>query len=94
MQTEEIGKLAAFLGAGRTKKGDKIDLAVGIMFPKKVGDYIEKGETIATILANNKEKGEQAAKELLKLLEFSSSKVEPLPLIYYKVSREGIEKLF
>ncbi len=94
MQTEEIGKLAAFLGAGRTKKGDKIDLAVGIMFPKKIGDYIEKGETIATILANNKEKGEQAAKELLKLLEFSSSKVEPLPLIYYKVSREGIEKLF
>ncbi len=94
METEEIGKLAAFLGAGRTKKGDKIDLAVGIMFPKKVGDYIEKGETVATILANDKEKGEQAAKELLKLLEFSSNKVEPLPLIYYKVSREGIEKLF
>ena len=94
MQTEEIGKLAAFLGAGRTKKGDKIDLAVGIMFPKKVGDYIKKGETVATILANDKEKGEQAAKELLKLLEFSSNKVEPLPLIYYKVSREGIEKLF
>ncbi len=94
MQTEEIGKLAAFLGAGRTKKGDKIDLAVGIMFPKKVGDYIEKGETIATILANDKEKSEQAAKELLKLLEFSNSKVEQLPLIYYKVSREGIEKLF
>ena len=94
MQTEEIGKLAAFLGAGRTKKGDKIDLAVGIMFPKKVGDYIEKGETIATILANDKEKGEQAAKELLKLLEFSNSKVEPLPLIYYKVSRKKKKKLF
>jgi len=94
IKTEEIGKLAAFLGAGRTKKGDKIDLAVGIMFPKKVGDYIKEGEAIATILANNKEKGEKAAKELLKLIEFSPSKVEPLPLIYYRISKEGVEKLF
>jgi pyrimidine-nucleoside phosphorylase len=94
METEEIGKLAAFLGAGRTKKGDKIDLAVGIIFPKKVGYRVEKGETIATILANNKEKGEKAVDSLLKLVKFSENEVKPLPLIYYKISKEGIEKLF
>ncbi len=94
METENIGKLAAFLGAGRMKKGDKIDLAVGIMFPKKVGDRVEKGETIATILANDKSKGEEAAEKLLSLIRFSENPVKELPLIYYKVSEKGVEKLF
>ncbi len=94
METENIGKLAAFLGAGRMKKGDKIDLAVGIMFPKKVGDRVEKGETIATILANDKSKGEEAAEKLLSLIRFSKNPVKELPLIYYKVSEKGVEKLF
>ncbi len=94
IETEEVGKLAAFLGAGRIRKGDKINLAVGITFPKKVGDFVSKGEAIATILSDSKEKGETAAKELLKLIAFSKNMVKHLPLIYYKVSKEGIEKLF
>ncbi|NIA11631.1 MAG: pyrimidine-nucleoside phosphorylase, partial [Nitrospiraceae bacterium] len=73
IETESVGKLAAFLGAGRMKKSDKINLAVGIMFPKKVGDLVSKGKTIATILADNKEKGETAARELLKLITFKQS---------------------
>ncbi len=94
METEEIGKLAAFLGAGRMKKGDKINLAVGIMLPKKVGNFVKKGEDIATILSDDREKGKEAAKELLKLIEFSKNPVKPLPLIYYKISKAGEEKLF
>ncbi len=94
MQTEDIGKLAAFLGAGRIKKEDPIDLSVGILFPKKVGDKIEKGETIATILANDKKKGKEAAQKLLTLIELSERPVKELPLIYYKVSGGGVEKLF
>ncbi len=94
METEAIGKLAAFLGAGRTKKGDKINLAVGIILPKKVGDFVKKGEQIATILSDDKDKGETAAKKLLELIKFSKNPVKPLPLVYYKISKEGIEKLF
>ncbi len=94
MQTENIGKLAAFLGAGRMKKGDKIDLSVGIKFPKKVGDRIEKGEKIATILANDESKGKEAAKKLMELIELSENSVKELPLIYYRVSAEGVKKLF
>ncbi len=94
MQTESIGKLAAFLGAGRMKKGDKIDLSVGIKFPKKVGDRIEKGEKIATILANDESKGKEAAKKLMELIELSENSVKELPLIYYRVSAEGVKKLF
>ena len=92
IETEEVGKLAAFLGAGRTKKGEKIDLSVGILFPKKVGDFVKKGDKIAEILSNDMEKGEEAKKRLLKLIELKENKVQPLPLIYYRVSEEGIKK--
>jgi pyrimidine-nucleoside phosphorylase len=94
IKTEEVGKLAAFLGAGRMKKEDKINLAVGIIFPKKVEDHINNGEEIATILTDDKEKGLVAVEKLLCLIKFSKNPVKPLPLIYYKVSKEGVEKLF
>ena len=92
IETEKIGELAAFLGAGRTKKGEKIDLSVGILFPKKVGDFVEKGEKIAEILSNNIKKGEAAKRRLSKLIELKKNKVQPLPLIYYRVSEEGTKK--
>ncbi|MBU3170523.1 pyrimidine-nucleoside phosphorylase [Clostridium estertheticum] len=52
MVADEIGIAAMLLGAGRATKEDKIDLAVGFMLRKKVGDKVEKGETIITIYAN------------------------------------------
>lgn len=94
MSTREIGELANFLGAGRTKKEDKIDLSVGIILPVKIGDRIEDSQTIATILSNDREKGEEASKRLIDLIEISEKKVESPPLIYYRVSKEGIEKLY
>ena len=64
LNAEDIGRLACFLGAGRIKKEDKIDMAVGIKLNKKVGDNVEKNELLATIYANSKEKGEVARKKL------------------------------
>ncbi|MBU3157130.1 pyrimidine-nucleoside phosphorylase [Clostridium estertheticum] len=52
MVADEIGIAAMLLGAGRATKEDKIDLAVGLMLRKKVGDKVEKGETLITIYAN------------------------------------------
>ncbi|MBX4263231.1 pyrimidine-nucleoside phosphorylase [Clostridium estertheticum] len=52
MVADEIGIAAMLLGAGRATKEDKIDLAVGLMLRKKVGDKIEKGEPILTIYSN------------------------------------------
>ena len=49
---DEIGIAAMLLGAGRATKEDKIDLAVGLVLCKKVGDKIEKGETLVTIYSN------------------------------------------
>ncbi|MBM0751994.1 pyrimidine-nucleoside phosphorylase [Staphylococcus epidermidis] len=51
----EIGVASMMLGAGRQTKEDVIDLGVGIVLNKKVGEHVEKGENILTIHTNNKE---------------------------------------
>ena len=52
------------MGAGRIKKEDKIDMAVGIVLNKKVGDLVKTGDLIATIYSNDLERGEKVKKEL------------------------------
>ena len=64
LRADEIGKLSVFLGAGRIKKEDKIEEEVGIQLNKKVGERVNKGEVVACIHANNKEKAEIAVEKL------------------------------
>ncbi|AIX09582.1 Pyrimidine-nucleoside phosphorylase [Bacillus subtilis] len=59
---DEIGVAAMLLGAGRATKEDEIDLAVGIMLHKKVGDKVEKGEPLVTLYANRENVDEVIAK--------------------------------
>ena len=49
---DEVAKYVCGLGAGRIRKEDKIDMAVGVVLHKKAGDRMEKGEVIATIYSN------------------------------------------
>ncbi|PEY29526.1 pyrimidine-nucleoside phosphorylase [Bacillus cereus] len=49
---DEIGIAAMLLGAGRATKEDEIDLAVGLMLRKKVGEVVKEGEPLVTIHAN------------------------------------------
>ncbi|EGG37837.1 pyrimidine-nucleoside phosphorylase [Paenibacillus sp. HGF5] len=49
---DEIGTAAMLLGAGRATKESEIDLAVGLMLNKKVGDTVKKGDSLVTIHAN------------------------------------------
>ena len=74
----EIGKLSRKLGAGRLSKDDNIDLSVGIILNHKVGDYVNKGDTLATILYNEKEITDE---EFLSSYKFSKEKVELPKLI-------------
>ena len=74
----EIGKLSRKLGAGRLSKDDNIDLSVGIILKHKVGDYVNKGDTLATILYNEKEITDE---EFLSSYKFSKEKVELPKLI-------------
>lgn len=64
LKAEEVGKISVNLGAGRIRKEDRIDNSVGIILEKKIGDKVQKGETLAYIHANEEEKGREASKKL------------------------------
>lgn len=51
---DDIGLAAMHLGAGRATKDEQIDLGVGIVLKKKVGDSVKKGEPLAEIHTNGK----------------------------------------
>ncbi len=59
----DIGKAAMRLGAGRETKEDKVDLDVGLDLHKKIGSYVKKGESIATLYV--RQKGIEEAKQLI-----------------------------
>jgi len=77
----EIGRIVCNLGAGRLTKEDTIDMTAGIIMHKKVGDYVEKGEKIITIYANNTEKIQKAKEEINNIIEISTEKLEKIPSI-------------
>lgn len=78
---EEIGKLSCDLGAGRKTKKDKIDLQVGIILNKKIGDFVNKGDKLATIYANDMKKAKDTENELLRIYRIGKEKIEENTII-------------
>ena len=76
LNAEDVGKIAMHLGAGRMKKEDNIDYAVGIELLKKVGCQVEQGETIAFIYADDEQKGREAVEKLQQTYEIGEQNVE------------------
>ena len=76
INAEEIGKLSCELGAGRKIKNDKIDLQVGIVLNKKIGDFVSKGEKLATIYANDIEKALETETKLLAIYEIGKDEIK------------------
>ena len=81
INAETIGKISCALGAGRKTKSDKIDLTVGIVLHKKVGDCIKNGEVIATVYANDVEKANNAKREILNTYKIKNEKVTKKTII-------------
>lgn len=81
INAREVGETAVDLGAGRTKKGEKIDPAVGIIIHHKVGDWVEIGAPVFTVHANSSIRMAEAKKRLHFAHSWSSTPVPPLPLI-------------
>jgi len=82
IDAREVGETAVELGAGRARKSDLIDHAVGIVVHHKVGDFIPAGETLFTIHANRKDRLDAARARLLAAHQWSEGPVSPLPLFY------------
>lgn len=81
IDAEKIGKIACYLGAGRIKKEDKIDMSAGIIVNKKVGDYIKKEDIVATLYSNSKEKIEEAKEMIKQAITITDKKVEKEKMI-------------
>ncbi|HEX6206899.1 MAG TPA: thymidine phosphorylase [Actinomycetota bacterium] len=82
VDAEEVGKASVMLGAGRLKKGDPIDPAVGVVFRTKIGDRVERGEPMGEVHARDEEAAAEAADRVRAALTFSEDEVEAPPLLY------------
>jgi thymidine phosphorylase len=78
-KASDIGRAALALGAGRAKKGDKIDPGSGVEILVKPGDPIEEGQPIARLYGERE--AERAMHLALEALEISTEPVDPPPAI-------------
>lgn len=81
-----VGETSVDLGAGRAKKDDQINHAVGIEILREVGDHIKKGEDLFILHAADQKSFERAKDRLLQAHKWSDSPVERLPLVYDIIS--------
>lgn len=92
MDSRAIGESATILGAGREKKESEIDLSVGIVLEKKVGDKVNTGEVLATVYFNSQERLKKAQEKLLSSFTISEEKTEKPPLVLATISKDGIKE--
>lgn len=85
ISADHIGVASLLLGAGRMTKETVIDLAVGIVLHKKIGDHINKGESLLTIYSN-KQNVDDIKERLYNSISISNNNVIPPLLIYETVT--------
>ena len=76
IDAEKVGLVSMHLGGGRATKESSIDLAVGVVLHKKLGERVEKGESLGTVHANDADKAQQAAELLRGCFTLSAEPVE------------------
>lgn len=79
---DEIGICSLILGGGRETKESQIDLSVGLVLEKKVGDYVKVGETLAVIHANDRQKLETAKARFYEAYTIGPDAPANRPLIF------------
>ncbi|PEX91968.1 pyrimidine-nucleoside phosphorylase [Bacillus cereus] len=83
---DEIGTAAMLLGAGRATKESEIDLAVGLMLRKKVGDSVKKGDSLVTIYAN-RENVEDVKAKIYENMKIAKNHVDAPTLVHGIVTK-------
>ena len=82
VDAQDVGESSVEIGAGRQKKGDAIDQAVGIMVRVKVGDRIEAGQTLFDVHVSDRKAFETVFQKLKTSVEISDEPVEPPPYFW------------
>lgn len=93
IDSEQCGLASVTLGAGRQTLEDEIDFSAGIILKKKVGEQVAKGDVLAKIHTSDQNAIERAEEMIKEALHISSQAPQKLPLIYARVTSEGVEKL-
>lgn len=93
MDTESCGIASAMLGAGRETKDSQIDFAAGIILKKKVGDYVEAGESMAVFYADKEELFAAAELRYQAAVTIEDEKANETPLVYARVTKDQVERL-
>lgn len=93
MDAEAVGRAALYLGAGRQSKEDVIDLSVGLILNKRVGDAVQKGESLFTLYYQDEDKAKQAQALLNAVVKISGEPTPKARLFYARVTTDGVEEL-
>ncbi|WP_332692858.1 pyrimidine-nucleoside phosphorylase [Halalkalibacter lacteus] len=83
--SDKVGTAAMILGAGRATKDSKIDLAVGLVLNKKIGERVEKGESLVTI-HSNREDVHDVIERIYHSYKISQDPVDSISLIYDEIN--------
>ncbi|MEG0388171.1 MAG: thymidine phosphorylase [Niameybacter sp.] len=86
IETELIGKAALVLGAGRENKESVIDLGVGLIMHKKIGDEVALGDSLATLYYSEASHTDAAMRYIYEAYSFSKDRIEKPQLIYTTIS--------
>ena len=86
IDAEEMGLAGMELGAGRTRAEDSVDPAVGIVLRRKVGDFVDAGDDLAVLHANDEESMEKTAPEVVAAYQIGSEKPKIRELIIDEIS--------
>lgn len=84
----QIGTAAMMLGAGRATKESEIDLAVGLVLNKKIGDPVKKGESLVTIHSNRESSVSDVTGKIYDAFTISKEPVQA-PVLVYDVITAG-----
>ncbi|MBN1287964.1 MAG: thymidine phosphorylase [Anaerolineae bacterium] len=82
MDARAVGDASMLLGAGRRRKGDPVDHAVGVVLHAKVGDYVEAGQPLFTVHANDLDRLAEAERRLMDAPAWHEEPVKAPPLFY------------
>jgi len=88
-QCENIGTACVIVGGGRERKEDSVDPAVGIVLHKKIGDWVSKGEPLATLYYNDESRATRA--RLIIERSYSIGEIQPKqrPLVHRVIQKSG-----
>jgi thymidine phosphorylase len=79
------------MGGGRTRVDDEVEPSVGFVITTRVGDWVEAGEPLATVLARDAAGIDAGRRALAEAIVVGEEADLPLPLISHRVSHAGAE---